>query len=177
MDSQGDPGHADLAHQYEASRRVGFGAEARRRIMLGGYLLGSGVYDKYYYPAQQIRTLITADYAKAFETVDVIMTPVAPRTAFKFGEIADPTEMYLSDMFTISINIAGNGGMSVPVGLGADSGLPVGVQLICPAFRDANMIRVAGALEASFGRLGVAPDFAKTPDGSRKTTLLEGGAQ
>ena len=172
-----DPGHADLAHQYEASRRVGFGAEARRRIMLGGYLLGSGVYDKYYYPAQQIRTLITADYAKAFETVDVIMTPVAPRTAFKFGEIADPTEMYLSDMFTISINIAGNGGMSVPVGLGADSGVPVGVQLICPAFRDENMIRVAAALEASFGRLGVAPAFAKTPDGSGKTELREGGVR
>ena len=159
-----DPGHADLGHQYEASRRVGFGAEARRRIMLGGYLLGAGVYDKYYYPAQQIRTLITADYTRAFEEVDVILSPTAPRTAFRFGEVSDPTEMYLSDMFTISINIAGNGGMNVPVGLGADSGLPVGVQLICPAFKDANMIRAAAALERSFGRMGVAPAFAKSPD-------------
>ncbi|MBR2789373.1 MAG: aspartyl/glutamyl-tRNA amidotransferase subunit A, partial [Eggerthellaceae bacterium] len=161
------PDCADLGHQYEASRRAGFGPEARRRIMLGGYLLGAGVYDRYYYPAQQIRTLITRDYAEAFEKVDVILAPVAPRTAFRFGEVSDPTEMYLSDMFTISINIAGNGGMSVPVGLGEDSGLPVGVQLICPAFKDANMIRAAAAVEAAFGRLGIAPAFEKTPDGSR----------
>ena len=157
------PDRADLNSQYEASRRVGFGPEARRRIMLGGYLLGAGVYDKYYYPAQQIRTLITQDYAKAFQQVDVILAPVTPRTAFRFGEMTDPTEMYLSDMFTISINIAGNGGMSVPVGLGAESGLPVGAQLICPAFRDANMIRAAAALEVAFGRLGVAPGFACAP--------------
>ena len=162
------PDCADLGHQYEASRRAGFGSEARRRIMLGGYLLGAGVYDKYYYPAQQIRTLITEDYVRAFEKVDVILAPTAPRTAFKFGEIADPTEMYLSDMFTISINIAGNGGMSVPVGLGADSGLPVGAQLICPAFRDVNMIRAAAALETAFGRQGIAPDFAKVPEGGAR---------
>ena len=155
-----EPGSADLGRQYEASRRAGFGTEARRRIMLGGYLLGSGVYDKYYYPAQQIRTLITEDYRRAFQAVDVILAPVAPRTAFRFGEISDPAEMYLSDMFTISINIAGNGGMSVPVGLGAASGLPVGAQLICPAFKDANMIRAAAALEQVFGTLGVAPQFA-----------------
>ncbi len=119
-----DPGHKDLGSQYEASRHEGFGPEARRRIMLGSYLLSAGVYDKYYYPAQQVRTLITQDYTSAYEQVDCILTPVAPRTAFKFGEIGDPTEMYLSDMFTISINIAGNGGMSVPVGLGADTNLP-----------------------------------------------------
>lgn len=155
-----DPNHADLGHQYEASRRVGFGPEARRRIMLGGYLLGAEVYERYYYPAQQIRTLITQDYARAFEAVDVILAPVTPRTAFQFGEVSDPTEMYLSDMFTISINIAGNGGMSVPVGLGAETGLPVGAQLICPAFRDVEMFRAAAALEAAFGSLGVAPAFA-----------------
>ncbi len=155
-----DPGHKDLGSQYEASRAIGFGDEARRRIMLGSYLLSSGVYDEYYYPAQQVRTLITQDYQRAYEQVDCILAPVAPRTAFKFGEIADPTQMYLSDMFTISINIAGNGGMSMPVGLGADTGLPVGVQLIAPAFHDRNMLRVAAALEREYGEAPIAPAFA-----------------
>lgn len=160
-----EPGCKDLGHQYEASRAAGFGPEARRRIMLGSYLLSSGVYEKYYYPAQQVRTLITQDYVKAYEKVDCIVAPVAPRTAFKFGEIADPTSMYLSDMFTISINIAGNGGMSMPVGLGADSGLPVGVQLISPAFKDENMLRAAAALETVYGAAPVAPAFANGKDG------------
>lgn len=158
-----DPGHADLGSQYEASRSKGFGDEARRRIMLGSYLLSAGVYDKYYYPAQQIRTLITKDYSDAFQKVDCILAPVAPRTAFEFGEVTDPTEMYLSDMFTISINIAGNGGMSMPCGLGSDTGLPVGVQLISAAFRDQDMLRVAAALEQEYGPASVAPDFA--PEG------------
>lgn len=156
-----DPGHADLGGQYEASRAKGFGKEAKRRIMLGSYLLSSGVYDTYYYPAQQVRTLITEDYKRAFEKVDCIMAPVAPRTAFKFGEIADPAEMYLSDMFTISINIAGNGGMSLPVGLGADTGLPVGVQLISAAFKDENMIRVAATLEKEYGPAPIARPFSQ----------------
>ena len=160
-----EPGCKDLGHQYEASRSAGFGPEARRRIMLGSYLLSAGVYEKYYYPAQQVRTLITQDYVKAYEKVDCIIAPVAPRTAFKFGEIADPTSMYLSDMFTISINIAGNGGMSMPVGLGADSGMPVGVQLISPAFRDENMLRAAAALETVYGAAPVAPAFADGKDG------------
>ncbi len=160
-----EPGCKDLGHQYEASRSAGFGPEARRRIMLGSYLLSAGVYEKYYYPAQQVRTLITQDYVRAYEKVDCIVAPVAPRTAFKFGEIADPTSMYLSDMFTISINIAGNGGMSMPVGLGADSGLPVGVQLISPAFKDQNMLRVAAALETVYGPAPVAPAFADGKDG------------
>lgn len=160
-----EPGCKDLGHQYEASRSAGFGPEARRRIMLGSYLLSAGVYEKYYYPAQQVRTLITQDYVKAYEKVDCIVAPVAPRTAFKFGEIADPTSMYLSDMFTISINIAGNGGMSMPVGLGADSGLPVGVQLISPAFKDENMLRAAAALETVYGAAPVAPAFAGGKDG------------
>lgn len=153
-------GYKDLGSQYEAARAGGFGPEARRRIMLGSYLLSSGVYDKYYYPAQQVRTLITQDYLNAYEKVDCIVAPVSPRTAFKFGEIADPTSMYLSDMFTISINIAGNGGMSFPVGLGATSGLPVGVQLISPAFKDENMFRVAAALETVYGTAPVAPAFS-----------------
>lgn len=154
-------GCKDLNEQYELSRAGGFGVEARRRIMLGSYLLSSGVYDKYYYPAQQVRTLITQDYTYAYHKVDCILTPVSPRTAFKFGEINDPTSMYLSDMFTISINIAGNGGMSVPVGLGSESGLPIGAQLISPAFRDENMFRVAAELERCYGAASVAPAFAK----------------
>lgn len=156
-----DPGHKDLGGQYEASRAKGFGVEARRRIMLGSYLLSAGVYEKYYYPAQQIRTLITQDYAHAYEKVDVILAPAAPRTAWKFGEISDPTSMYLADMFTISINIAGNGGMSFPVGLGETSGMPVGAQIIAPAFKDANMLRVAASLERMYGPAAVAPDFAE----------------
>lgn len=155
-----DPGHADLNGQYEASRAKGFGPEARRRIMLGSYLLSAGVYETYYYPAQQVRTLITQDYERAYEQVDCILAPVSPRTAFTFGEVSDPTDMYLSDMFTISINIAGNGGMSLPVGLGADTGLPVGVQLISPQFKDENMLRVAAALETVYGPAPVAPGFA-----------------
>ena len=155
-----DPGHADLGGQYEASRAKGFGPEARRRIMLGSYLLSAGVYETYYYPAQQVRTLITQDYARAYEQVDCILAPVSPRTAFRFGEVSDPTDMYLSDMFTISINIAGNGGMSMPVGLGADTNLPVGVQLISPQFKDENMLRAAAALETVYGPAPVAPGFA-----------------
>ena len=153
-------GHSDLGGQYEESRATGFGIEARRRIMLGSYLLSAGVYDKYYYPAQQVRTLITRDYVEAYKKCDCILAPAAPRTAFKFGEISDPTSMYLSDMFTISINIAGNGGMSMPLGLGAETGLPVGGQLIAPQFKDENMLRVAAALETVYGKAPVAPAFA-----------------
>jgi aspartyl-tRNA(Asn)/glutamyl-tRNA(Gln) amidotransferase subunit A len=123
--------------------------------MLGSYLLSSGVYNTYYYPAQQVRTLITRDYTRAFEQVDALLTPVSPRAAFRFGEIADPTSMYLSDIFTIPINIAGNGGLSLPVGLGEQSGLPVGVQIIGPQFKDENIIRVAAALESCY------PDIAR----------------
>lgn len=155
-----DPGHKDLGTQYETSRAVGFGPETRRRIMLGSYLLSAGIYEKYYYPAQQVRTLITQDYKNAFDSVDCIVTPVAPRTAFSFGEIDDPTAMYLSDMFTVSINIAGNGGMSLPIGLGAESGLPVGIQLIAPHFKDENMFQVASALESCYEIDRIAPGFA-----------------
>ena len=155
-----DAGHKDLGGQYEASRSKGFGPEARRRIMLGSYLLSAGVYDKYYYPAQQVRTLITADYRQAYGKCDVIVLPSSPRTAFKFGEISDPTSMYLSDMFTISLNIAGNGGMSMPCGLGADTGLPIGVQLQSPQFKDENMFRAAAVLEQVYGKAPIAPRFA-----------------
>lgn len=155
-----DPGHKDLGSQYETSRSKGFGAEARRRIMLGSYLLSSGVYDKYYYPAQQVRTLITQDYLRAFEKVDCILAPAAPSVAFKFGELSTPAAMYLTDVYTISLNIAGNGGMNMPLGLGRDSKMPVGGQLIAPPFRDENMLRVAAALEREYGAAPIAPNYA-----------------
>lgn len=156
------PGHKDLGSQYEASRASGFGMEAKRRILLGSYLLSAGVYDQYYYPAQQVRTLITQDYVRAFGACDAILAPSSPRTAFKFGEISDPAEMYLSDIFTVPINIAGNGGMSVPCGLGSESGLPIGVQIVSPQFKDQNMFRVAAALEAHYGKAPIAPGFRGT---------------
>ena len=157
-------GLPDLGERYEQSRFEGFGMEAVRRIMLGSYLLSSGVYERYYYPAQQIRTLITQDYKRAYEKVDVILAPASPRTAFKFGEVTDPAAMYLADMFTISINIAGNGGMSLPVGFGEDSHMPVGVQLIGPQFKDENILRAGAALETCYDIPRVAP-------------MAEGGAQ
>ena len=147
----------ELGDQYERSRAEGFGMEAKRRIMLGSYLLSSGVYKKYYYPAQQIRTLITQDYTTAYEKVDAIVMPASPRTAFRFGEIADPTSMYLSDMFTISLNIVGNGGLSLPIGLGSESGLPVSLQIVGPQFRDENILRVAAALERCYDIERLAP--------------------
>ena len=155
-----EPGCPTLAEQTSKSRAHGFGEEAKRRQMLGAYLLSSGVYEKYYYPAQQVRTLITADYARAYEKCDVILMPASPRTAFRLGEMSDPTEMYASDMFTISNNIAGNGGVSVPMGLGAASGLPVSAQLQGSAFRDRSLLTFARAIERAVGGACVAPAFA-----------------
>ena len=162
-----EEGCANLSDQSSLSRAHGFGAEAKRRQMLGAYLLSSGVYDKYYYPAQQVRTLITQDYDAAYAKVDTILMPASPRTAFKFGEISDPTQMYLSDLYTISLNICGNGGISVPLGLGEDTQLPVSAQLVGPAFKDRQLLTFARALERGFAddatgapALSVAPDFA-----------------
>lgn len=147
----------NLEQRYEDSRAQGFGAEAKRRIMLGAWLLASGVYDEYYIPAQKVRTLITADYTKAFEKVDAIVLPTSPRTAFKFGEVSDPASMYLSDIYTISINIAGNGGMSLPVALGEDSKLPIGLQIVGPQFHDEVILRVGAALETLTDIPRIAP--------------------
>ncbi|MBQ9057710.1 MAG: Asp-tRNA(Asn)/Glu-tRNA(Gln) amidotransferase subunit GatA [Atopobiaceae bacterium] len=154
-----EPDCETLAEQTAKSRAHGFGIEAKRRQMLGAYLLASGVYDKYYYPAQKLRTLITDDYNKAYERCDVILLPVAPTCAWKLGEITNARQMYLSDMFTISNNIAGNCGISVPVGLGSASGMPLAAQLQGPAFGDATLLRYAHALESEVGALGVAPAF------------------
>ena len=110
------------------SRAYGFGAAGKRRQMLGAYLLCLGCVRRVLSsPRRRLRSLIAADYARAYERVDVVAMPASSTTAFKFGELSDPTQMYLSDMFTVSINIAGNGGIPVPCGLGVDSGLPVAV--------------------------------------------------
>lgn len=154
-----EPDCATLARQSSLSRAHGFGTEAKRRQLLGAYLLSSGVYDEYYMPALSARTLITDDYKAAFSKVDCLLMPAAPRSAWRFGEISDPTQMYLSDMFTISSNIAGNGSISVPVGLGHDSGMPVSAQLQTPAFRDRTLLTFARALEKAVGTCPVAPGF------------------
>ena len=165
-----EPGCATLAEQSDLSRAHGFGAEAKRRQMLGAWLLSSGVYERYYLAAQKARTLITRDYQAAYEKADVILMPASPRTAFKFGELSDPTQMYLSDLYTISINIAGNGGVSVPLGLGADSGLPTSAQLVGPAFKDRDLLTFARAVEkASAEKAGAAAAVAS--DGASATAL------
>ncbi|OCG75644.1 Asp-tRNA(Asn)/Glu-tRNA(Gln) amidotransferase subunit GatA [Microbacterium sediminis] len=132
-----------------ATRDAGFGPEVKRRIILGTYALSAGYYDAYYGSAQKVRTLIQRDFAEAFAQVDVIATPSAPTTAFKIGEkIDDPLAMYLNDLTTIPANLAGVPGISVPSGLAAEDGLPVGIQFLAPAREDARLYRVGAALEA-----------------------------
>jgi aspartyl-tRNA(Asn)/glutamyl-tRNA(Gln) amidotransferase subunit A len=140
------PGVEDLREMYRETRAKGFGAEVKRRIMLGTYVLSSGYYDAYYDKALRVRTLIERDFLAAFETCDVIATPASPTTAFKIGEKTDdPLEMYLSDVYTITANLAGVPGISVPCGL--SGGLPVGLQLLAPHFGEATMLRAARAVE------------------------------
>ena len=138
------------------SREAGFGPEVKRRIMLGTYALSSGYYDAYYGSAQKVRTLIQRDFAAAFEQVDVLISPTAPTTAFKLGEkLDDPLAMYLNDIASIPVNLAGNAAMSLPVGLAPEDGLPVGLQVIAPAQADDRLYRVGGALERElFNRWG-----------------------
>ncbi|GAA5198803.1 Asp-tRNA(Asn)/Glu-tRNA(Gln) amidotransferase subunit GatA [Microbacterium jejuense] len=131
------------------TRDAGFGEEVKRRIILGTYALSAGYYDAYYGSAQKVRTLIQRDFADAFAQVDVIATPSAPTTAFKIGEkIDDPLQMYLNDVTTIPANLAGVPGISIPSGLAAEDGLPVGIQFLAPAYEDARLYRVGAALEA-----------------------------
>jgi aspartyl-tRNA(Asn)/glutamyl-tRNA(Gln) amidotransferase subunit A len=138
---------ASLLDMYTKSRSQGFGAEVKRRIMLGTYALSSGYYDAYYVKAQKVRTLIMQDFIRAFEDVDVILTPVAPTPAFKIGEkVNDPLQMYLSDIFTIPVNLAGTCALSVPAGFSA-SGLPIGLQLIGKPFGEETILRAAHAFE------------------------------
>lgn len=138
---------ASLLDMYTRSRSEGFGSEVKRRIMLGTYALSSGYYDAYYVKAQKVRTLIMNDFINAFANVDVMLTPVAPTPAFKIGEkINDPLQMYLSDIFTIPVNLAGTCAMSLPAGFSAD-GLPIGVQLIGKPFGEATILNAAHAFE------------------------------
>ena len=138
----------DLVTSYFASRGAGFGEEVKRRILLGTYVLSSGYYDAYYLRAQKVRTLIRRDFEEAFKSCDVLLTPVAPNVAFKFGEkSSNPLEMYLSDIFTIALNLAGNCGISVPAALGSESSMPIGIQLIAPALQEAKLLKTARAFE------------------------------
>jgi aspartyl-tRNA(Asn)/glutamyl-tRNA(Gln) amidotransferase subunit A len=132
----------DLTDLYERSRGEGFGPEVKRRIMIGTYALSAGYYDAYYLKAQQIRRLISDDFRRAFEHVDVIMGPTAPTTAFQLGEkLDDPITMYLSDINTIAVNLAGLPGISIPAGL--VKGLPVGLQIVGGYFDEARLLNVA----------------------------------
>ncbi len=138
---------ATTSEMMEASRSAGFGAEVKRRIMLGTYALSAGYYDAFYGKALKVRTLIIADFAAAYERFDVLLSPTTPTTAFRFGEKADdPLAMYLSDVCTIPTNLAGQPAMSVPFGSGAD-GMPVGVQILAPTLGEVPMLRAAGVLE------------------------------
>ncbi|MGV1004324.1 MAG: Asp-tRNA(Asn)/Glu-tRNA(Gln) amidotransferase subunit GatA [Candidatus Nanopelagicales bacterium] len=146
----GDDGTHSVEEVMSLTREAGFGAEVKRRIMLGTYALSSGYYDAYYGSAQKVRTLIQRDFAAAFAQADVLISPTAPTTAFKLGEkLDDPVAMYLNDVATIPVNLAGNAAMSLPVGLAPEDGLPVGMQLIAPALADDRLYNVAAAVEAA----------------------------
>ncbi|EHR49539.1 glutamyl-tRNA(Gln) and/or aspartyl-tRNA(Asn) amidotransferase, A subunit [Saccharomonospora marina XMU15] len=150
----GDDGTRSAEEVMSLSREAGFGAEVKRRIMLGTYALSSGYYDAYYGSAQKVRTLIARDFASAFEQVDVLVSPTTPTTAFRIGErVDDPLAMYLADLCTIPANLAGNAAMSVPSGLSDDDGLPVGLQVMAPALADERLYRVGAAYETARGPL------------------------
>jgi aspartyl-tRNA(Asn)/glutamyl-tRNA(Gln) amidotransferase subunit A len=139
----------DLIETYMRSREEGFGPEVKRRIMLGTYVLSAGYYEAYYLKAQRARTLIKKDFDDAFKRCDVIVTPTAPTTAFKIGEkTQDPLQMYLSDIYTISVNLAGLPALSLPCGFDT-TGLPIGLQIIGKPFDEATILRVAHAYEQS----------------------------
>ncbi len=142
----------DVLDLYMRSRAEGFGPETIRRVMLGTYALSAGYYDAYYGTAQKTRTLITREFDAAFEKYDILVTPTAPTVAFRFGEkVGDPLSMYLSDVFTIPLNLAGLPGVSVPAALDAATGMPIGVQLIAKHFDESTMLRAAAALESALG--------------------------
>jgi aspartyl-tRNA(Asn)/glutamyl-tRNA(Gln) amidotransferase subunit A len=142
------PGARDLIDMYSRTRGAGFGAEVKRRVMLGTYALSAGYYDAYYGKAQKVRTLVQRDFQKAFERVDVIVAPTTPSAAFRTGEKEDPLSMYLNDVFTIPVNLAGLPGVSVPAGF-TKGGLPVGLQVIGKAFDEAAVLRTAKAYEGA----------------------------
>ncbi len=149
----------DLSSMYLRSRGEGFGPEVKRRIMLGTYVLSAGYYDAYYLKGQKVRTLIRGDFERAFEKVDAIVTPTSPTPAFRMGEkVDDPLSMYLSDIFTVTTNLAGLPGISIPCGL-TKNRLPIGLQIVGPAFREEIVLRTAAAFERGlqFRRAGSPP--------------------
>ncbi|AFR49918.1 Asp-tRNA(Asn)/Glu-tRNA(Gln) amidotransferase subunit GatA [Gordonia sp. KTR9] len=148
----GDDGSHSADEVMALSREAGFGPEVKRRIMIGTYALSSGYYDAYYGQAQKVRTLISRDFATAFEKVDVLISPTTPTTAFPIGEkVDDPLAMYLFDLCTLPVNLAGIGSMSVPSGLSVDDGMPVGLQIMAPALADDRLYRVGASYEAARG--------------------------
>lgn len=150
---------ATLDEMYENTRAAGFGAEVKRRLLMGTYVLSAGYYDAYYLKAQKVRTLIARDFAEAFKNVDAILTPTAPSDAFPIGEkMDDPLAMYLGDVFTVPVNLAGLPAISVPAGL-SPAGAPLGLQVIGRAFDETTMLRVASAIEtaAAFDALPTTP--------------------
>ena len=160
----GDINGASAEEVMNLTREVGFGREVKRRIILGTYALSSGYYDAYYGSAQKVRTLITQDFTTAFAKADVLVSPTCPTTAFKIGEKSnDPLAMYLNDIATIPVNMAGIGGMSLPSGLADEDGLPVGFQIMSPVMKDERMYSVGAALEAALLSKWGAPILSKAP--------------
>lgn len=143
--------YSNLEELYVKTRTEGFGAEVKRRIMMGTYVLSAGFYDAYFKKAQKVRTLIKDDFIKVFKDVDVILTPTTPTVAFKLTDVKTPIELYMEDIFTISANLAGIPGLSMPAGL--VEGMPVGVQFMAKPFDEETLIKVADALERKIGRL------------------------
>ena len=161
----GDDGSRGAEEVMSATREAGFGREVKRRIILGTYALSSGYYDAYYGSAQKVRTLVKQDFDNAFAKADVLISPVTPTTAFKIGEKSnDPVAMYLSDIATIPVNMAGIGGMSLPVGLADEDGLPVGLQIMAPVMQDDRFYRVGGTLEAALLSKWGKPILSNAPD-------------
>lgn len=150
----GDDGTHSAEEVMALTRAAGFGPEVKRRIMIGTYALSAGYYDAYYNQAQKVRTLIARDLEQAYQSVDVLVSPATPTTAFRLGEkVDDPLAMYLFDLCTLPLNLAGHCGMSVPSGLSPDDGLPVGLQIMAPALADDRLYRVGAAYEAARGPL------------------------
>ncbi len=141
----------DLTDTYEKTRAKGFGREVQRRVMVGTYVLSAGYYDAYYVKAQKVRTLIKRDFDLAWAKCDVVLTPATPSPAFAPGEITDPVEMYLNDIFTVTVNMAGLPGIAVPAGL-SESGLPLGLQLIGKPFDEGTLFQTAFAIEQAAGK-------------------------
>ena len=157
-------GEGSAEDVMKATREIGFGREVKRRIILGTYALSSGYYDAYYGSAQKVRTLISRDFAGAFEKADVLVSPTAPTTAFKIGEKAnDPIAMYLNDIATIPTNLAGICGISVPSGLADEDNLPAGFQIMAPAMKDDRLYNVGSALEAALLSRWGKPILANAP--------------